>query len=216
MDFFDEFERLSLELETPRGRTLLIADPHIGFELSRGLRLRTRFEERLAEFITEKDPDLLVILGDVKEPIGLSFTVKRLLMGFFSDLREIPTVITKGNHDGRIEEAAGKFPSVEVVEHLLLDEILFLHGHTNLPDVEFGEAYLGHIHPSYTLKRGGIAKRTKVFVRTGKFLILPTVNPFIEGFDVREGIRMVPFLKGTKTLELFLPEGIHLGSVEVR
>lgn len=216
MDFFDEFERLSLEVETPRGRTLLIADPHIGFELSRGLRLRTRFEERLAEFITEKDPDLLVILGDVKEPIGLSFTVKRLLMGFFSDLREIPTVITKGNHDGRIGEVAGKFSNVEVVEHLLAGDILFLHGHTNLPDVEFSEAYLGHIHPAYTLKRGGIAKRTKVFVRTGKFLILPTVNPFIEGFDVREGIRMVPFLKGTKTLELFLPEGIHLGSVEVR
>ena len=216
MDFFDEFERLSLEVETPRGRTLLIADPHIGFELSRGLRLRTRFEERLAEFITEKDPDLLVILGDVKEPIGLSFTVKRLLMGFFSDLREIPTVITKGNHDGRIGEVAGKFSNVEVVEHLLAGDILFLHGHTNLPDVEFSEAYLGHIHPAYTLKRGGIAKRTKVFVRTGKFLILPTVNPFIEGFDVSEGIRMVPFLKGTKTLELFLPEGIHLESVEVR
>ncbi len=215
MDFFDEFDRLSLEIKTSRGRTLLIADPHIGFELSRGLRLRTRFEERLAEFITERDPDMLVILGDVKEPIGLSFTVKRLLMGFFSDLRGIPTVITKGNHDGRIEEVAGKFSNVEVAEHLLLGDALFLHGHTNLPKVEFSETYLGHIHPAYTFKRGGVSRKVKVFVRIGDFLILPTVNPFIEGFDVREGIRMVPFLKRIKTVELFLPEGIHLGSVEL-
>ncbi len=216
MDFFDEFERLSLEMETPRGRTLLIADPHIGFELSRGLRIRTRFEERLAEFIAGKDPDLLLILGDVKEPIGMSFTVKRLLMGFFSDLREIPTVITKGNHDGRIEEVAGKFPSVEVVEHLLLDEALFLHGHTNLPEVEFSEAYLGHIHPAYTFRTGGVSRKTKVFVRAGRFLILPTINPFIEGFDIREGIRMVPFLRGARSIELFLPEGLYAGEISLR
>jgi len=216
MDFFEEFERLSLGLETSRGRTLLIADPHIGFEFSRGLRIRTRFEERLAEFICGKDPDLLVILGDVKEPIGLSFTVKRLLMGFFSDLREIPTVITKGNHDGRIEEIAGKFPGVEVLEHFLLDDILFLHGHTNLPEVEFSEAYLGHIHPAYTFKSGGISKKTKVFVRAGRFLVLPTINPFMEGFNVREGIRMVPFLKDARFIELFLPEGLYAGKISLR
>ncbi|ASJ06451.1 metallophosphoesterase [Thermococcus pacificus] len=216
MDSFDDLERLSLEMETSHGKTLLIADPHIGFELSRGLRIRTHFEERLAAFVSEKDPDLLVILGDVKEPIGLSFTVKRLLMGFFSDLREIPTVITKGNHDGRIEEVAGKFPHVQVTEHLLLDEELFLHGHTNLQGVEFREAYLGHIHPAYTFKSGGVSRKTKVFVRAGKFLILPTVNPFIEGFDVREGVRMVPFLRGVPSLDLFLPEGVYVGRVQLR
>ncbi len=215
MDFFDEFERLSLELETPRGRTLLIADPHIGFELSRGLRLRTRFEERLAEFIAGKDPDLLVILGDVKEPIGLSFTVKRLLMGFFSNLREIPTVITKGNHDGRIEEVAKRFSNVEVREYFLIDGQLFLHGHTKLPGVDFEEAFLGHAHPAYTLKSGGVAKKVKVFVRTGKFLVLPTVNPYIEGFDVREGLKLVPFLRNAKKAELFLPEGIYIGAIDV-
>ncbi|ASJ08447.1 exonuclease SbcD [Thermococcus siculi] len=216
MDSFEDFERLSLEIETSKGKTLLIADPHIGFELSRGLRIRTHFEERLADFILEKDPDLLIILGDVKEPIGLSFTVKRLLMGFFSDLRGIPVIITKGNHDGRIEEVAGKFSHVEVVEHFQIDERLFLHGHTNLPEVEFEEAYLGHIHPAYTFRSGGISRKTKVFARSGRFLILPTVNPYIEGFDVREGIKMVPFLKENPSLELFLPEGLYLGEVSLR
>ncbi|ASI99239.1 metallophosphoesterase [Thermococcus celer] len=213
MDSFEAFEALSLEIETSRGRTLLMADPHIGFELSRGLRIRTHFEEELAGFIVDKDPDLLVLLGDVKEPIGLSFTVKRLLMGFFSDIRDTPTVITKGNHDGRIEEVTGRFPHVEVVEHALIDGRLFLHGHRNLPGLEFSEAYLGHIHPAYTFRRGGVSRKAKIFFRVGKFLILPTVNPFIEGFDVRQGIRMIPFLRDSGEGEAFLPEGVYLGRV---
>jgi metallophosphoesterase superfamily enzyme len=213
MDSFEEFERLSLEIETSRGRTLLIADPHIGFELSRGLRIRTHFEERLAEFVLEKDPDLLVILGDVKEPIGLSFAVKTVLMEFFSSLRSIDVVITKGNHDGRIEEVTSSFPNVSVLDYLLLDDALYLHGHTNLPPVEFREWYIGHIHPAYTV--GSPGKKTKVFVRAGKFLILPTINPYIEGFDVRHGIGMIPFLKGIKEMVLFLPEGIYLGKVQL-
>ena len=215
MDFFGEFQRLSIEVETERGRTLLIADPHIGFELSRGLRVRTRFEGQLVDFILERDPDMLVILGDVKEPLGMSFTMKRLLMGFFSGLRGIPTVITRGNHDGRIGEVAERFPDVEVVDYLLMGDILFMHGHTKLPGPDFKEAYLGHIHPAYTFESGGIRRRVKVFLRVGKFLILPSINPFIEGFDVREGIRMVPFLKDSKEVGLFLPDGLYLGGVKV-
>ena len=215
MDFFGEFQRLSIEVETERGRTLLIADPHIGFELSRGLRVRTRFEGQLVDFILERDPDMLVILGDVKEPLGMSFTMKRLLMGFFSDLRGIPTVITRGNHDGRIGEVAERFPDVEVVDYLLMGDILLMHGHTKLPGPDFKEAYLGHIHPAYTFESGGIRRRAKVFLRVGKFLILPSINPFIEGFDVREGIRMVPFLKDSEEVELFLPDGLYLGGVKV-
>ncbi|WP_457750832.1 metallophosphoesterase [Thermococcus sp.] len=209
------FENLYLEFGSSLGRVLLIADPHIGFEISRGIRIRTRFEERLAEFINDLDPDLLIVLGDLKEPLGMSFSLKRLLMGFFSDLGDREVVITKGNHDGRIEEVAEPFPNVRIVDHFLLDEKLFLHGHTKLPDVEFEEAYLGHVHPTYSIVRGGVSRKAKVFMRVGKFLVLPTINPYIEGFDVREGVRMVPFLKGRRSVDLFLPEGVYLGRVRV-
>ncbi len=213
MDFSGEFQRLSLEIETENGRALLMADPHIGFELSRGLRVRTRFEEHLAAFILESDPDILVILGDVKEPIGLSFTMKRILTCFFSEIREVPTVITRGNHDGRIEEVTARFPDVEVVDHLLLGDLLFLHGHTKLPDVDFKEAYLGHIHPTYTFNSNGVRRRVKVLLRVGRFLVLPSVNPFIEGLDVREGIHMVPFLKTSEWGDIFLNDGTYFGRV---
>lgn len=215
METFEELEKLSISLETSAGHALVMADPHLGFELSRGLRIRTHFEEILSDFIVSKDPDLLIILGDLKEPLGLSFEMKEILLRFFSSLRDVRVVITKGNHDGRLEEVASRFSNVEVRQHYLLDGILFLHGHTQLPEVDFSEAYLGHAHPAYTFK-STVLRKTKVFVRVGKFLILPPINPFIEGFDVREGLKLVPFLRNKESVELFLPDGIYLGRVLLR
>ncbi|WP_297467338.1 metallophosphoesterase [Thermococcus sp.] len=215
MSPFSDFGHLSLLIDTSLGKTLLIADPHIGFELSRGLRIRTHLEEKLAEFVLESNADSLVILGDLKEPLGLSFRLKEMLLRFFSTLGDVRVLIAKGNHDGRIEEVAGRFSNVEVREYFLIDGQLFLHGHTKLPRIDFDEAFLGHAHPAYTLKSGGVARKVKVFVRTGKFLVLPTVNPYIEGFDVREGLKLVPFLRNAKKAELFLPEGIYLGAIDV-
>lgn len=137
MSLFSELQLLSLELETSRGKALVFADPHIGFELSRGLRIRTDFEEVLAQFVLESNPNLLIILGDLKEPLGLSFRLKEMLLRFFSPLKDTEVVITKGNHDGRIEEIARKFENVSVVEKFILDQKLFLHGHTKLPKGEF-------------------------------------------------------------------------------
>ncbi|AMQ18482.1 metallophosphoesterase [Thermococcus peptonophilus] len=215
MSLFSELQFLSLELGTSHGKALVFADPHIGFELSRGLRIRTGFEEVLAQFVLERDPDVLIILGDLKEPLGLSFRLKEMLLRFFSPLKDIQVIITKGNHDGKIEEITRKFENVSVVENFILDKKLFLHGHTKLPEGEFQEVFLGHAHPAYTFKSGGVAKKAKVFARAGKFLVLPTVNPYIEGFDIREGLKLVPFLKDVSEVEIFLPEGVYVGRVKV-
>lgn len=209
------YEALSLELKTSSGRTLVFADPHIAFELSRGLRVRTKFEKSLAEFIKEKDPNLVIILGDVKEPLGTSAFVKKLLVEFFSEIEEYSIVITKGNHDGKIEKVTKEFKNVDIVSHFILDGLLFLHGHQNLPEVEFERAFLGHIHPAISLKLGGNVKKVKCFFRVGSFLILPTINPYIEGFDVREGIKMVPFLRDSSSGEAFLGDGTYIGKVEL-
>lgn len=138
-----------------------------------------------------------------------------MLLRFFSPLKDTEVVITKGNHDGRIEEIARKFENVSVVEKFILDQKLFLHGHTKLPKGEFREVFLGHAHPAYTFKSGGVAKKVKVFVRAEKFLVLPTINPYIEGFDIREGLKLVPFLKDVSEVEIFLPEGVYVRKVKV-
>ncbi|ADT84711.1 metallophosphoesterase [Thermococcus barophilus] len=208
------FENLSIELETSRGKALVFADPHIAFELSRGLRIRTKFERKLAEFVKLKNPDFVIILGDIKEPLGINTFTKRLLLGFFSELRDFEVIITRGNHDGKIEEVLKNFENVKVVGYYTIDEMLFLHGHQILPpEAKFEKAFLGHIHPAVIIKFGSTAKRVKCFLRIEKFLILPTINPYIEGFDVREGIKMIPFLKNSKEGDAYLPEGTYIGRI---
>jgi len=215
MEIFPLYEKLSLDLETSLGKTLVLADLHIAFELSRGLRIRTRFEKSLANFIKSKNPDLLIILGDVKESIGLEAFTKKLLIEFFSEISEFKTVITKGNHDGKIEEITEAFDNIKITDYFLLDGILFLHGHQLLPGAKFEKAILGHIHPTVSVRIGNAVKKTKCFFKINKFLILPTVNPYIEGFDVREGIKMVPFLKQSSMGEAYLPDGTYLGVIEL-
>ncbi|WP_048150174.1 metallophosphoesterase [Palaeococcus ferrophilus] len=207
------FERLSLELETSVGRVLLIADPHIAFELPRGLRIRTGFELRLSDFVVEKDPDLLVILGDVKEPLSMKPFTRKLLTEFFSTLGDVEVWIAKGNHDGQIELLERDFPNLRVSDHFVLDGNLFLHGHTSLPDVEFERAFLGHIHPAVSVNVGSAVRKTKCYLKVGRFFILPTINPYIEGFDVRRGIKMVPFLKNAKVGEVYLPNWTYIGEI---
>jgi len=209
----EAFENLSIELETSKGKALVFADPHIAFELSRGLRIRTKFERKLAEFVKLKNPDVVIILGDIKEPLGLNTFTKKLLIEFFSELRDFEVIITRGNHDGKIEEALKNFENVKVVRYYTIDEMLFLHGHQNLPNVKFGKAFLGHIHPAVTIKFGSMAKRVKCFLRIGKFLILPAINPYLEGFDVKEGIKMIPFLKNSKEGDVYLSEGTYIGRI---
>jgi len=115
----EPFEKLSLELDTSEGKTLILADLHIAFELTKGLRVRTYFERQLAEFIKSKGPDLVVLLGDIKEPLSLRPFTKKLLLEFFTELEDFKIWITKGNHDGNIEEIAREFSNVEVEGHFL-------------------------------------------------------------------------------------------------
>ncbi|AEH24723.1 metallophosphoesterase [Pyrococcus yayanosii] len=211
MDFSD----LVLEFETSRGRLLLLADPHLGFEITRGINIRTKFEVKLAEFISERSPDIVVILGDVKDELGLGPFTRRVLEEFFALLGDFDVIITKGNHDGRIENVAEKFENIEVVNYVLIDGALFIHGHQTLPEVEFEMAYLGHIHPAVLIGWRGVKKKVKCFFKIGNFLIIPTVNPFFEGMDVREGIKRVPFLREAVEGEAFLPPGIYLGKLSI-
>ncbi len=214
MDLFKLFKALSLTIRTSEGKALVMADPHIGFELTRGIKLRTGFEEKLASFIVDEDPDVLIILGDMKDPIGVDRAISRMLERFFATIGDVRTIITKGNHDGRIENMI-KGSNVKVVDHVVIDDVLFIHGHRKLPPVEFREAYLGHVHPVHLVKFKGTVKRAKVFVRAGKYLIMPTINPYLDGFSISEGIRMVSFLRGVKVVRVFLPEGVYIGSVAV-
>ncbi|MFA4640201.1 metallophosphoesterase [Pyrococcus kukulkanii] len=200
----------SFEFESSRGKTLVFADPHLGFEPFRGINVKSSFERKLAEFIISEDPDIVIILGDVKEDLGLKGYTRKILLDFFSMLKDYKIIITKGNHDGRIEEVTERFDNVSVVEYYILDDVLFMHGHRSLPEVDFKKAFLGHIHPTAIVSLKGVKRKVKCFVKAGRFIILPTINPFFEGMDIREGIKLIPFLKNVKTVDLLIPPSIHI------
>ncbi|AFK22688.1 metallophosphoesterase [Pyrococcus sp. ST04] len=206
-----DFSLYSFEFESSKGKVLVFADPHLAFEPFRGVQIRSRLESKLAEYILSVDPDVLIILGDVKEELGISKYTQRILLEFFSKIRDIEVIITKGNHDGKIEEVTGKFENIEVVDYYILDDILFIHGHRDLPeDRDFKRAFLGHVHPTALIDFGGVKRKVKCFVKVGKFIIFPTINPYLEGIRVNEGINMIPFLKNVKEVSLILPPGIYI------
>jgi metallophosphoesterase superfamily enzyme len=93
-------------------RTLVIADPHLGWETSlqeKGIYVPSqsnKIAKKLVDLLDDVKPDALLILGDVK------YTVLKTMMGewqdvphFFNELklhvREIG--IVRGNHDANLE-----------------------------------------------------------------------------------------------------------------
>ncbi|AAL81143.1 exonuclease SbcD [Pyrococcus furiosus DSM 3638] len=215
MAFFEDFSLYSLEFETSLGKTLIFADPHLGFEIAKGVRIRSRLEEKLANFIKSKNPDAIIILGDIKEEIGLSSFTRKILMSFFLELKDYIVIITKGNHDGRIEEVTKNFDNINVVEYYLLDDVLFFHGHKVAPPIEFKIAFLGHAHPVIYVNVKGIKKKAKCFIKAGRYVVLPTINPFYEGIETKQAIKMIPTLKEVKTVDVVIPPGIYLGQYTI-
>ncbi|AEC52175.1 hypothetical protein PNA2_1260 [Pyrococcus sp. NA2] len=210
-----DFSLYSFKFKTKLGETLVFADPHLGFEPFRGINVRSKLERKLAEFINSEDPDSVIILGDVKEDIGLSSFTRKVLLEFFNLLKDFKIIITKGNHDGRIEEIVERFDNVEVVEYLVDKERLFIHGHAAPPDIKFERIIMGHIHPSILVSFGGVKRKFKCFLRTSKILVFPTINPFYEGINIREGIKLSPMLKNVRAVDVIIPPGIYLTKLTI-
>ena len=99
-------------IKTAKTKTLVIADPHIGWEIAlqeRGIHVPSQTPKLLKKLITllsEHKPDALLILGDVK------YTVVKAEIGewhdipnFFSELQNYVKDISviRGNHDANLE-----------------------------------------------------------------------------------------------------------------
>ncbi|CAB50305.1 metallophosphoesterase [Pyrococcus abyssi] len=210
-----DFSSYSFVFKTRLGRTLVLADPHLAFEPFKGINVRSKLEKKLANFIKSQDVDAVIILGDVKEEIGLSGFTEKVLQEFFAELKELGIIITKGNHDGRIEDVAYRFDNVEVLPYFLDKEILFIHGHSRLPDVKFKKIVMGHIHPSTIVSLGRVKKKMKCFLRTPRIIVFPTINPFYEGMDLKQGVKLSPVLRGVREFEIIIPPGIYLSKVTI-
>jgi putative SbcD/Mre11-related phosphoesterase len=153
------------------GRTLAVADLHIGIEYKyrkEGIAMPSQSErliQRLEGLVRKTRARRLVILGDVKDKVpGTSFQEEREIPAFFRKLMELADVeVTPGNHDAGIESMLPKGVTLHPSSGFMLGGSWLCHGHA-WPDRAFLDAehvVIGHQHK-------GIEFRDKLGYRWGE------------------------------------------------
>jgi putative SbcD/Mre11-related phosphoesterase len=145
-------------IKSGKAKTLVIADPHLGWEMalqSRGIHVpsqTSRLLQQLVIVISKYKPDALLILGDVKN------TVVTAKSGEWHDIPEFFTAledyvkdiaIVRGNHDANLEpllpESVRLLPSTGTA----VGNVGFFHGH-KWPSPALLKCrilVMGHLHP---------------------------------------------------------------------
>jgi uncharacterized protein len=225
-------------------RVLVVADLHMGIEsgLARhGVHIGSRSAarvDRVLECIDEADPDLLVLLGDVKHNVPVTSRqeyreLPRVLDAF---RRRLPLRVLPGNHDGGIAQFLGPDEFLPA-EGSVIDNVGYLHGHTYpAPELLGRLVVLGHLHPVVSLLDSvGCAARARpaylycrldeeCLGRTGetppgdktRLLFMPAFNEFAGGIDLNRirGSGLGPLSRCIRDdfAEVYLADGTYLGS----
>jgi len=223
-------------------RVLVIADLHMGIEsgLKRhGVHVASRSaarRDRVLACIEETEPDLLLLLGDVKHNVPVTSRQEYLeLPGILDAFREnVPLAVVPGNHDGGI----GRFldpGELLPIDGVVIDGVGYLHGHTH-PDPELlGRLIvLGHHHPVVSLMDtvGCAARARPAYLYSGlaapclpegpapasltRLLFVPAFNEFAGGIDIqrlqKSGLGPLSRCINRTTAEVFLADGTYVGS----
>lgn len=214
-------EIIDLCLFIPAGKTLALADLHLGYEemLNRQGALVPRINfagirERVERvFATLKQNhgiarvDKIIINGDLKHEFG---KVSEQEWGEVVDMlaflqkRCEKIVLVRGNHD-KVLGPIAKWQGIEIEERHFLpaSKVLFVHGHEIPTKHELNRArvfVIAHEHPAITIREGAKAETYKCFLRgkhKGKTLVvMPSLNQVHIGTNVSREKLLSPFLKG--------------------
>ena len=152
-------------------KALVIADLHLGIEAEfrqKGINIGSQMEkllERAIKCVKAAEPDVIILLGDVKHAVPrISFTDRKEVPFFLAHLAEYaPVYIVKGNHDGYIERLLLEVtepdcnPEHEIIvkttKGFLFDNVGYTHGHSWPSQDLFAAPYIfiGHNHPRIRL-----------------------------------------------------------------
>jgi putative SbcD/Mre11-related phosphoesterase len=145
-------------VENGKTRTLVIADPHIGWENAlqeKGIHVPSqtiKILNKLISLLLEYKPDRLLILGDVK------FTVVKSepsewhdIPDFFNQLQHYVKRISivRGNHDANLEPLLPENVVLLPATGTIVDDVGLIHGHKWLSPslLECKTLVMGHVHP---------------------------------------------------------------------
>ena len=145
-------------IKTAKTKTLVIADPHIGWEIAlqeRGIHVPSqtpKLLKKLVALLSEHKPDSLLILGDVK------YTVVKAEAGewhdipdFFTELQRYVNNISiiRGNHDANLEPLLPETVKLLPATGTVIDDVGLFHGH-KWPSptlLKCKTLLMGHVHP---------------------------------------------------------------------
>ena len=240
LEFYNNGPALVIEGEN---RLLIVADLHFGIEAdlaAHGLHFKSRSAdrlERLLKTIDKADPDLLVLLGDIKHSIpSLTRQEYYELPAILEAIRSrIPLKVFPGNHDIGIKRYLLK-GELQPKDGTIIDGTGYLHGHTYpSPSLAGHLMVIGHHHPLLFLnddvgcaiqapvylradldvERLGMGEMPKNFSPT-RVLMIPAFNE-ISGYDILQIVKkpfspLSRFMKKDEA-EIILADGTYIGPI---
>jgi len=159
-------------VKSEKTRTLLIADPHLGWEMElqeKGIHVPSQTNKllsKLTAILAEYKPDALVILGDVK------YTVVSSERGEWQDIPEFfkkiqPQVgsisVVRGNHDANLEPLLPESVHFLPATGAVIGDVGVFHGHKWPSPQLLGckKLVMGHLHPVVVFRDPAGCKMTR-------------------------------------------------------
>ncbi len=180
------------------GRNLIIADLHLGYEVSmarEGFYLPRVFQEvvgKLKAVLEEEKPKRLIVDGDLKHSFVPEWREREELKAFVGEVSPLvdELVLVRGNHD--VGTLWLRELGVEVVDELELGGWKLVHGHKLVEGERF---IIGHEHPAVRLRdEVGALVKVPAFLMSDELIVLPAFSPWAYGNDVLREI-VSPFLR---------------------
>lgn len=165
------------QIKTEKTKVLLIADPHIGWEIelqAKGIHVPSQTPKilnKLIALVKECKPDKLVILGDVKYSVVSSELGEwQDIPDFFKKLQThvAEISIVRGNHDANIEPLLPEGIELLPATGTVIDDVGVFHGHKWPSPALLGckTLVMGHLHPVVVFRDPTGCKMTRqVWIR---------------------------------------------------
>ena len=225
MKIFEEFEIIGnySALYNKEMNAVIISDLHLGLEslMARAGMLMPKFQLReikqeIEEIIERKEPEKLVICGDIKHEFsktskGEKQEIQEFIEYLSDQVKKI--LLVKGNHDNYLIYATKKYENVELKEQFTLKNTTFIHGHQKQMNLETQKAeyiIIGHEHPALSLTdKIGIKEKVSCFLygetteQEKKIIVMPAFSKLAEGSQVnliKEKDLLSPILRNKTNL----------------
>lgn len=215
-----EFEIIGTTLYNYKSKSLILGDLHLGYEeylSSKGVFVpKFQFKDimlQLENIIKDKEVLRVIFNGDIKHEFGtITNTEWRYVIKLFDFfiLKKIEVIVIQGNHDPIVKPLIEKRESkVKLVKEFIINKNLITHGDI-IPDKSILDntkrIIIGHEHPAISIKEDERIEKFKCFLK-GKWndkelIVMPSINPLVEGTDILRENLLSPFLKN-KNLDKF-------------